>query len=260
MQDRSSRDTGQTLSDSMTSETSASTICPASMSSAEDSRAKISALLVRAQVSLVRARGFGLSTRASYVNSNHPTSSSKTSQLCAPAVLMSSPQKYPRSGTTCGGTVYQLPPSAPLTGGTDYSSSRGRQWPTPRVAEVNQPPSQLIPHVNHFRRPSGAKAQIGLEVAVSMWPTPCSSDTPRSEHSSMNRTQSKHQLDLPTLCPGPLNPDWVETLMGFPIGWTKVGQAAPISTKNLGNRQGLRHLRDLPKRIVCAPLKSEPTV
>ena len=220
MQDRSSRDTGQTLSDSMTSETSASTICPASMSSAEDSRAKISALLVRAQVSLVRARGFGLSTRASYVNSNHPTSSSKTSQLCAPAVLMSSLQKYPRSGTTCGGTVYQLPPSAPLTKGTGSSSSRGRGWPTPCSSIVNESTAGIIPHANHFRRPSGAKVQLKLEMAVKLWG---------------NGT-------------GELNPDWEEVLMGFPIGWTKVGPAVHNPAKNLGNRQGLRRLSDLPKR------------
>jgi len=43
-------------------------------------------------------------------------------------------------------------------------------WPTPNVAGGGNPPEILIRKGNHFIRPSGKKAHLGLDQAVKMWP------------------------------------------------------------------------------------------
>jgi hypothetical protein len=55
-------------------------------------------------------------------------------------------------------------------------------WPTPNVAGGGNPPENLIRKGNHFVRPSGKKAHLGLDQAAKMWPhhpqwpTPMASD------------------------------------------------------------------------------------
>ncbi len=206
MQDLCSQDTGQMHGGSMTSEPLEAVTSPTSMFYAEDSLAQISAMLAKVQGSLASARAFGSSTHESSENSDQNTSSSKTSQLCAPAVLMSSRVKYPRSGMICGGIAYQLPPSAPLSKGTGFSSSRGDAWPTPTARDYKD---------------SGPNTDYARLAARS---------------------------NLAGVVGGAINPDWSETLMGFPIGWTRVGPTARNNSRNLGNPQGLKRLADLPKR------------
>ncbi len=50
------------------------------------------------------------------------------------------------------------------------------------------------------------------------WPTPCASD----HHGSYRPGQRRGQLGDAVQCHGRLNPDWVEALMGFPPGWTRI--------------------------------------
>ena len=66
----------------------------------------------------------------------------------------------------------------------------------------------------------GINKQFHLNVAVN-WPTPrdhkdgdATADVPTNGH--LGRAAPRD----PTSHPGQLNPDWVEMLMGFPIGWT----------------------------------------
>ena len=55
-------------------------------------------------------------------------------------------------------------------------------WPTPNVAGGGNPPEILIRKGNHYVRPSGKKAHLGLDQAAKMWshhprwPTPMASD------------------------------------------------------------------------------------
>jgi len=49
-------------------------------------------------------------------------------------------------------------------------------WPTPNVAGGGNPPGILIRKGNHYVRPSGKKAHLGLDQAAKMWPTPMASD------------------------------------------------------------------------------------
>ena len=93
-------------------------------------------------------------------------------------------------------------------------------WPTPTVCG------------NHNKKGLSATSGDGLATVVKkQWPTPCTRDY-KGAHTKAGliRKDGKSRLDqLPnavmyggTTTPqtAPLNPDWVEWLMGWPIGWT----------------------------------------
>lgn len=91
------------------------------------------------------------------------------------------PLIWPRSGMSLNGTVYQRPPSAPLTAATDCSS-----WPTPRSAMGDSRNSRV------WRRPDGLPQNLENRIAS----------------------------EDPETIGQPINPAFLEWLMGFPIGWT----------------------------------------
>jgi hypothetical protein len=85
-----------------------------------------------------------------------------------------------------------------------------RQWPTPRASTGG-------PDVKS--RTTGKN----LQKAVASWPTPMARDHKDGDATADVPTNGHLGRDAPrdpTSHPGPLNPDWVEMLMGFPIGWT----------------------------------------
>lgn len=97
-----------------------------------------------------------------------------------------------------------------------------RQWPTPTVnGEWNRV---------GLSKTSGD----GLRTAVLSWPTPCARDAKRS-----GREHSRGGTDLPTTVGngGKLNPDWVETLMGFETGWTDIGGRLHRARNTNGSRR-----------------------
>lgn len=96
--------------------------------------------------------------------------------------------------TPQGRLLYRLAPSMPRTGGSGYLL-----WPTPRANERQQRNSQD----NH----------MALSKAVQLWPTPTATCW-------KNRETSNQKAELQKTIRGPLNPLWVEWLMGFPAGWT----------------------------------------
>jgi hypothetical protein len=133
--------------------------------------------------------------------------------------------------------------------------SNMHRWPTPNVCGgVNTGP--LIQNGNHYIRKSGKKAHLGLDQAVKMWPTPThasahkevvasqkcnnlvafakmfptptatdSKGAPSLESVQARAMESKRGVRLPEQLArdgaiGQLNPNWVEWLMGWPIGWT----------------------------------------
>jgi hypothetical protein len=68
---------------------------------------------------------------------------------------------------------------------------------------------------------------MNLRTAVQLWPTPAARDGfPRGYTApcSAKRLAAGHSVQLPERMSmqerGPLNPTWVEWLMGFPLGWT----------------------------------------
>lgn len=174
-----------------------------SMSSVGASPAKTSASPERAQDSTEPDRDCGQNTRASFASLDPDTSSWRTSQRCLVGGWVEFSETWPRAGTMRRGTVYQLPPSAPLTAVT------GSFWlPTPTASAFTQ---------NKSASP-GAAIRLSLHgmARKAMWPTP-------TKEGNRNRASygGKSGDGLSTAVgPGPLNPNWVEWLMGFPVGWT----------------------------------------
>lgn len=109
------------------------------------------------------------------------------------------------------------------------SEKGGGLWPTPRASN----PSSRI------NSKGGKILQQEVRLAESQrinWPTPCAHE-PRLGYQDRSRGKKGTQKSLTTLVVddngGPakgtrLNPEWVEWLMGWPIGWTSLD---PLDTQ-----------------------------
>jgi hypothetical protein len=86
--------------------------------SAAASPAKTLAMLESALALKVKGLACGESTGDLLANYDPASSSWRTSQACLVSGWEPYSETFPRSGMMLSGTVYQLPPSAPLTGGT----------------------------------------------------------------------------------------------------------------------------------------------
>ena len=107
---------------------------------------------------------------------------------------------------------FQLVPSMPPTAETGL-----RLLPTPVASDANG---------TH-----GGNMHGSLRTYVHMWPTPTARDCKgaNSPEHFVNGTGRKHVDQLANRVAieenfphGQLNPEWVEWLMGFPIGWTEL--------------------------------------
>jgi len=85
-------------------------------------------------------------------------------------------------------------------------------WPTPTV------------HGDYNRKGASKNSGDGLATAVKMYPTPAARDyrSPNSKPFSERGGGTKGE-QLPNAIGGQLNPDWVEWLMGWPVGWSSLG-------------------------------------
>ncbi|SEN19408.1 hypothetical protein SAMN04487857_111135 [Pseudomonas sp. ok272] len=97
------------------------------------------------------------------------------------------------------------------------------RWPTPTATDSTRGASPA----DRLRK------SPGLPAAVVMWRTPQASDSNKWSNQSLAERQAKgQQIRLNTqVSPGggqggQLNPQWVEWLMGWPIGWTELGPLA----------------------------------
>ncbi|GED18091.1 hypothetical protein AMI01nite_60820 [Aneurinibacillus migulanus] len=97
-----------------------------------------------------------------------------------------------------------------------------KAWPTPTV------------NGNHNRKGISKTSGDGLSTAVKAWPTPAAQD-------GKNSTLPPSQIDRDTVPgalmregqQGQLNPEWVERLMGFPIGWTDISGLQDMDKSNM---------------------------
>jgi hypothetical protein len=85
-------------------------------------------------------------------------------------------------------------------------------WPTPTANE------------DHAGLPGGkTQKMLGNHPEIRAWPTPMARDHKDGDATAnvpTNGHLGRAAPRDPTSHPGQLNPDWVEMLMGFPIGWT----------------------------------------
>lgn len=129
-------------------------------------------------------------------------------------------------------------------------SAQVKLWPTPKANDaekrgnfdVTNPRNGLPAAVKAWPTPTSSLGTKGGRVtprkgreggtlieaiAARKWPTPQASDATKwSNQSLAERKEKGQQIRLPTMVSpdggagGQLNPDWVEWLMGWPIGWS----------------------------------------
>src|SRR6185437_6125625 len=152
-------------------------------------------------------------------------------------------ETWPRWGSMLNGECYLRPIVAPT-----ISESASGFWPTPMVCgNYNKPglsPSSgmgLAAAVKMWPTPTASLGSKGgritprkgreggtlIEAVPSrMWPTPCASAAKGSSPAALTRKSGKDRsndrIDHAVMASdgGQLNPEWVEWLMGWPIGHT----------------------------------------
>ena len=187
-----------------------------------DSLARMSALPAVAKDSLASAPGCGESSPASFARWCLGTSTWKTPQLSLLGDSESFSETWPRWGMMRGGECMELtrPQSRvaceslrSLTTEIESGSVRiGERAPTPTVCG------------NHNRKGASDTSGDGLATWVrERVPTPVATDgthggrcTPRKGREGGNIIEALAGRGYSGL----LNPDWVEWLMGWPVGWT----------------------------------------
>lgn len=153
--------------------------------------------------------------------------------------------RWPRSGILHGGRCSELTIhwSGLHTGANGGSVSRGKlarpdHWPTldAQACNYNERPSTWDARAERLKLKgyNGNGAGKRLCVEVKRWPTPIYQDTeePNNSLSRLVKTGRKHapthkrapDAHKPDPVSGRLNPDWVDALMGLPIGWSDVGR------------------------------------
>lgn len=209
---------GTTGPDSPSTRTSETSTKPPnkSTSSAEDS--PVSPSVSPAKVSRRKTRaGSGLSSPELLGYYDHATSSWRTSLDFASEGSEMSSETWPLSGMTRNGTLWRLPRLPRLT--FDNVSSL---LPTPVTCNYGSNVGGANGRVGKVRYSLTAMAKNGL---LGLWPTPGArlgtARGPQPER-YFNPARSNDLDDAVAAMgdSGPLNPAWVEWLMGFPPGWT----------------------------------------
>jgi len=89
-------------------------------------------------------------------------------------------------------------------------------WATPTTQEVEHDDLTVNEKGRRaFKSKPGRGWALGLADQVRLWPTPDA-----SPHKYRLQGDSQQSRSLNGVHGGKLNPEWVEWLMGFPIGWT----------------------------------------
>lgn len=219
------------------------------MSSLAASRARTSARPEAEQASTAHAPACGEKWPESFARWDRDSSSWKTPQCSLLAGLDEFSETWPRWGMMLRGECSELSMPAHLT-----SETESGLWPTPNCPNGGR----SVAHVTDWRGRTayhnGKKVQVGLESAVRMWPTPLASDgakggpnqrgskgdlrlssavrlfpTPTCQDAKNNGAPSQMERNTKPLnaeIGGPLNPTWVEWLMGWPLGWTDCAASA----------------------------------
>ena len=125
--------------------------------------------------------------------------------------------------------LFQLVPSTPSTDGIEFglfaAQNKMELWATPTAHNAKESgcPSE------YDRKSPTLAAEANAGMPARMWPTPqASDDRDRGNLSSgaiKRRREKGKQIMLSQSVSqesGALNPDWVENLMGYPVGWTNL--------------------------------------
>jgi hypothetical protein len=132
-----------------------------------------------------------------------------------------------------------------------------KKFPTPTAQDAKNRtnPSQ-------YRRPSLSLAAFVKKSPTAMWRTPIASTGGR-----IVNIKNTHQIKLADQVGGKLNPNWVELLMGFPIGWSAINNGSAngkiFVKKRLqvsGAETGNQESQELPKNVLAEETVSKDSV
>jgi len=167
--------------------------------------AKISAQPAKEMALTVSEVGSGRKWLGLLARYDQDTLTWKTPQCSLVEGLDEFSETWPRWGSMRNGESWERATAVPRT-----EESESGFWPTPTVCG------------NYNRPGASATSGMGLATAVKLWPTVCARDFRYPGKSRLERTGSKSGDVLPQVVGGPLNPDWCEWLMGWPIGQTEL--------------------------------------
>ncbi len=178
-----------------------------------DFRAKTSRAPEGGQASTERGLGFGERWRESSARYDLKRSTWKTHLCLWEEDLHWSSVTLPKWGMTRSGALFQHP-----TLERPISASAFGLLPTPMASDSRRGD---CPSERQRRSPN-------LVSAYRTWPTPVASMAKGSSPAALTRKsgadRSNDRLDHAVMASdgGQLNPEWVEWLMGWPIGWTEL--------------------------------------
>jgi hypothetical protein len=179
----------------------------------EDFHARTSLLPEMVLASTERAPGSGVKWRESSARYDLTKSTWKTHLCLWEEDLHWSSVSLPKWGMTRSGALFQHP-----TLERPISAIASGLWPTPTMSDGPGGPGN-----------QGRQGGLNLRTKVARsWPTPVASMAKGSSPAALTRKsgadRSNDRLDHAVMASdgGQLNPEWVEWLMGWPIGWTEL--------------------------------------
>jgi hypothetical protein len=108
--------------------------------------------------------------------------------------------------------------------GAEKEVNRGHGIDLPTFTQLYPTPTV---HGNDNKKGSSVHSGDGLATFVKqMFPTPTVNDAKNNNPPSQRAENGRHSNPLNVIAGGSLNPNWVEWLMGFPLGWTEPGGSA----------------------------------
>jgi hypothetical protein len=207
------------------------------LSSAAASRVRTSVSPEGGPVSAESGPASGANSPGSFAWFDPDSSSWKTFQRCLLGGWEEFSETWPRAGTTRNGIAFLRQPLVPRTSVTGSSLSAAETVPTPSASGFG---CRDVERLKERRRATKERVGNGngfgltLNQWVKMWPTPSATDWKgiyKPETVARRASESTRGVRLPEQVSrdegnsGELNPAWVEWLMGFPIGWTDLGDS-----------------------------------
>lgn len=169
-------------------------------------RARTSAQPAREQGSKASEADCGPKWHGSFARYDRASSSWKTAQCSLVEDLERFSETWPRWGSMRNGACWER-----ITPELRTSGKESGFWPTVRASDGERGGrGDLIQAVrgnanSHFR----------------MYPTPTASNTKANHMRGSDKGKAREPRSYGAT--GPLNPRWIEWLMGWPMGWTKLG-------------------------------------
>ena len=204
-----------------------------------DSRAKTLAPPGRAPGSTAPVRDCGEKWPESSGRYDPDTRSWKTRQHSLLGGLEVFSETWPRWGTMRGGEWWERTTPEHLTGGNESGS-----WLTPTVKDCNTDGPKAIDAwreaMKEGKRPATTYQRLRNQVVARSWPSPTCQDAKNNGAPSQMVRNTK---PLNAEVGGPLNPTWVEWLMGWPLGWTDCAVSATAKFRQWCDSHGTRWQR-----------------